>query len=164
MSSNLNEGKFIGLLSQFNQKLFQAYFQNLLETFQEPMPNTYVSDLQGKVTLVWFLAKWRSWVLSQIILHVLPCFSCAPPFLISIVWVNTTITTITTTALLKVLGFGVVFQAGLWKDVMNSSDETAVSRECVRRPGRHAVGNGRRAPSRTTQNHLIPYGWNPGIV
>lgn len=52
MTSNLNEGKFISLLSQFNQKLFRAYFQNLLETFQEPMPHTYVSDLQEKVTLV----------------------------------------------------------------------------------------------------------------
>lgn len=60
LSSNLNEGKFITLPSQFNQKLFWVYFQNLQETFQGPMPNTYISDLQTKVTLVGFLAKRRS--------------------------------------------------------------------------------------------------------
>lgn len=45
------------------------------------------------------------------------------------------------------LEFGVVFQAGLWKDVMNSSDETAISKEYVWRPGQFAFDMAQELPA-----------------
>ena len=128
LSSNLNESKFISLPSQFNQKFFWVYFQKLMTDISGAFIKYFWQWPANKSDLGLIFGKAE--VLSQTILPVLPCFACAPCFLTSVVWVNTT-TTITTTALLKVLGFGVVFQTSHWKEVMNSSDETAIFRQFV---------------------------------
>lgn len=124
VSSNLNEGKFISLPRQFSQKslcLFPKFTRgisgdNIKYLCHSSASKRHFGSIFGQAKVLGLKPD------------ISPCFYCAPSFLISVIWVSTTFTT---TAFLKVLDFGVVFQAGLWKEMISTSDETAISRECL---------------------------------